>query len=133
MRIAQTFGAQSTVTGSDKLFLKRATDGSCVFLCRFAGTYLCSLQNMKPEACKIWPFKILSEPTYGEEKDATFDFMDRRLYIYADANCAGLRYGAPSWEFASVTLREFAAIALGACSAQRSSTRNASFDFSRRF
>jgi Fe-S-cluster containining protein len=133
MRIVQTFGAQSTVTGFDKLFLKRASDGTCVFLCRFAGTYLCSLQNMKPEACKIWPFKVLAEPKFGEAKDAAFDFAGKKLYVYADANCAGLHYGAPSWDFASVTLPEFAAIALGACGAQRSSTRDSSFSLGRRF
>jgi Fe-S-cluster containining protein len=133
LRIMQTFGAQSTVAGGERLFLKRAADGTCVFLCKLEGTYLCSLQNMKPEACKIWPFKILAEPKYDEAKDAAFNFAGRQLYVYADSNCAGLRYGTPSWDFASVTLREFAAIAMGACRAQKNSTRNASFDLDRRF
>jgi Fe-S-cluster containining protein len=133
INIAQRFGAQYTVTGLDKLLLKRGYDGSCVFLCRFAGTYLCSLQSMKPEACKIWPFKILSEPKYGEAKDAAFDYAGKHLFVYADANCAGLRYGAPSREFTSVTLKEFADIALGICRTQRSSTRNGAIGVPRRF
>jgi Fe-S-cluster containining protein len=75
------------------LFLKRLEDGSCSFLCNFAGNYLCGLQDMKPNACKIWPFKVLADPKYGEPTQAAFDFKGEELFIYADSNCGGLRYG----------------------------------------
>jgi hypothetical protein len=48
---------------------------------------------MKPEACKLWPFKVLSEPKYGEPNQAAFDYMGNKLYVYADTMCSGLRYG----------------------------------------
>lgn len=85
---------------------------------------LCGLQNMKPNACKIWPFKVLAEPKHGEPNQATFDYAGKRLYIYADNNCNGLKYGNPTWEFSKMTLEEFAGIALGIYTVQRNSTRN---------
>ncbi len=126
LTITQRFGAQTTIASLDKLFLKRLDDGSCPFLCNFSGTYLCSLQNMKPNACKVWPFKVLEEPKLGEPKQAAFDFAGNKLYIYADRSCCGLKYGTPTWEFSSLTLKEFASIALGICDLQHNSTRNSS-------
>lgn len=124
LNVTRTFGVQTTVTGFDKLFIKRVDDGSCVFLCRFLGNYLCGLQEMKPNACKIWPFKVLTEPKYGAATQAAFDFAGKRLYIYADFNCCGLVYGTPTWEFSKLTLKEFAGIALGVSNPQHDSTRN---------
>ncbi len=133
VQILQAFGAQATVAGRDKLFIKRVNDGSCTFLCHFNGNYLCALQNMKPNACKIWPFKVLSEPKFGDPNLAAFDFAGKKLFIYADSNCGGLRYGNPSWEFSTLTLREFAGIALGICGRQSSTTGNISGLGLRRF
>jgi Fe-S-cluster containining protein len=125
LRISNTFGSEATAIGFDKLFIKRTIDGSCAFLCRLStGDHFCRLQSMKPNACKIWPFKILVEPKYGEPRQAVFDYLGKRLYVYADSNCNGLKYGSPSWEFSKSTLKEFASIALGACPSQRESTRN---------
>ncbi len=122
LQIAQNFGSQATVAGGDKLFIKRVDDGRCTFLCQFNGTYLCALQGMKPNACKIWPFKVLSEPRYGDPNLAALDFAGKKLYIYADSSCTGLRYGSPCWEFSTLTVKEFAGIALGICGRQNSST-----------
>ncbi len=126
LTLVQTFGPQTTFTGADKFFIKRLGDGSCTFLCNFKGNQLCSLQQMKPNACKIWPFKVLSEPKYGEPNQAVFTFGGKKLFIYADANCCGLRYGNPTWEFSSVTLKEFAKLAMGLQREQYSSTRRVS-------
>jgi Fe-S-cluster containining protein len=124
LRIAQTFGSQTTIMALDKFFIKRFDDGTCSFLCRWGNNYLCGLQNMKPNACKVWPFKVLAEPQYGQAKEAAFDYAEKHLYIYVDTNCNGLRYGEPTWEFSNLTLKEFAAIALGTCNTQRDSTRH---------
>ncbi|MGF3522332.1 MAG: hypothetical protein ACQXXJ_04455, partial [Candidatus Bathyarchaeia archaeon] len=120
------FGAEKTVIGLNKFFIKRIGDGSCAFLCNLAGTYLCGLQNMKPVACKLWPFKILAEPKYGNPNQAAFNHRGKKLFIYADTMCQGLRYGAPCWEFTSLVLPEFADLALGNCRTQRNTTRAAS-------
>lgn len=80
---------------------------------------------MKPEACKIWPFKVLAEPKYGEPNQAVFNYMGTKLYIYADAMCNGLRYGTPRWDFRYTTIKEFAELALGIRQLQYKTTRGA--------
>ena len=125
LRLTKTFGSETTVAGLDRFYIKRCSDGSCAFLCSNSHQYFCALQNMKPEACKIWPFKILAEPKYGEEKHAAFDYMGHRLYVYADTMCSGLRYGVPTWEFRYTTVKEFAELALGLRQVQYKTTRTA--------
>jgi Fe-S-cluster containining protein len=122
LRIIRTFGVATTVAGLDKLYIKRVSDGSCTFLCHFANGYYCGLQHMKPDACKLWPFKVLSEPKYGQADRAVYGFDGRRLYVYADTLCSGLRYGSPTWEFGSSTLREFVELALGLRQVQSKTT-----------
>jgi Fe-S-cluster containining protein len=123
LNLTKTFGSETTVTGLDRFYIKRASDGSCAFLCNNSHNYSCGLQIMKPEACKIWPFKVLSEPKYGEEKLAAFDYMGKRLYVYVDTMCNGVHYGSPSWEFRYSTVKEFAELALGVRRVQHKSTR----------
>jgi len=127
LHIVKTCGVEKTVAGLDRLYIKRADDGSCAFLCRFANTYFCGLQHMKPRACKLWPFKVLTEPKYGQASQALFDYGGKRLFIYADSMCSGLRYGTPTWEFNFVTLREFVELAVGTREVQCKTTSNLSF------
>jgi Fe-S-cluster containining protein len=124
LNLTKTFGSETTLAGLNGFYIKRGSDGSCAFLCNNAHNYFCGLQNMKPEACKIWPFKVLAEPKYGEAKLAAFDYRGARLYIYGDNMCSGLRYGAPSWEFRYNTVPEFAELALGVREVQYKTTRN---------
>jgi hypothetical protein len=125
------------VAGLDRFYIKRGSDGSCAFLCNKSYNYFCGLQNglqnMKPEACKIWPFKVLADPKYGEEKQAAFDYMGHHLYVYADTMCSGLRYGAPTWDFRYTTVKEFAELALGLRQMQYKTTRaiNSSVQYGR--
>ena len=123
LKIAKTFGSETTITGLNRFFIKRQSDGACAFLCRNTHNYFCGLQVMKPEACKIWPFKVLAEPKYGEPNQAAYEYMGNRLYVYADGMCCGLRYGSPTWEFSRTTIKEFAEIALGLNESQHKTTR----------
>ncbi len=127
LSLVKTFGAETTVAGLDKFFIKRADNGACAFLCRLAGTYFCGLQRMKPAACKLWPFKILAEPKYGQANQAAFSYQGKRLFIYADSMCSGLRYGAPTWEFNFSTLKEFVELALGIRQMQAKTTSDLNF------
>jgi Fe-S-cluster containining protein len=128
LNIVKSFGAETTVAGLDKMFIKRCSDGSCSFLCNSPDRYYCGLQKMKPEACKIWPFKVLSEPKYGQPNQAAFDYGKLRLYVYVDTMCSGLRYGDPTWDFRNGTVREFTEIALGIRNIQLKSTRNGTLE-----
>jgi hypothetical protein len=78
---------------------------------------------MKPEACKIWPFKVLSEPKYGEPNQAAYDYLGVRLFVYGDSMCSGLRLGMPTWDFRYITVKEFAELALGVRHIQNKTTR----------
>ncbi len=68
---------------------------------------------MKPDACKIWSFKVLAEPKYGEAKHAEYHLGDQPFYIYVDTMCSGVRYGEPTWEFKNGAIKEFSQLALG--------------------
>jgi Fe-S-cluster containining protein len=124
IRLTKTFGSETTVADLDHFYIKRASDGTCAFLCNNSRNYFCGLQGMKPEACKIWPFKILTSPKYGEEKQAAFNYLGNNLYVYADTMCNGLRYGTPTWEFRYTTIKEFAELALGLRQVQYKTTRS---------
>jgi Fe-S-cluster containining protein len=121
--IANTYGIEKTASGVDKLYINRRNDGSCVFLCSFANAHFCGLQQMKPRACQIWPFKVLDSPKYGWSREAAFDFGKMlRVYIYVDSMCNGVRYGVPSFTFVNQTLREFVEIAVGLRKVQMKTT-----------
>ena len=127
LKIVKVYDVEKTVAGLDKLYLKRACDGSCSFLYHFGKNCYCGLQHMKPAACKLWPFKILPTPKYGHANEAVFNYPTRKLFIYADSMCAGLRYGSPTWSFQFSTLREFTEIAFGTRWGQLRTTGNMSF------
>ena len=82
---------------------------------------------MKPKACKLWPFKVLSKPKFGYANEAVYYYGGDKLFIYADSMCSGLRYGKPTREFTNYTLKEFVEIALGRCSDQSKTTANIRF------
>ncbi len=127
LKIVKNYGVEQTSSGLDKLFIKRRNDGSCAFLCQLSDIYLCGLQHMKPKACKLWPFKILSKPKFGYTNEAAYDYGKNRLFVYADYACSGLRFGNPSWEFANRTLKEFIEIAMGVCIEQYKTTADMTF------
>jgi len=62
LKIVKNYGVDKTVSGLNKLFIKRRNDGSCVFLCKLSNTHFCGLQFMKPKACKLWP-KFSTNPS----------------------------------------------------------------------
>ncbi len=127
LKIVKNYGAGKTASGIDKLFIKRRNDGSCAFLYRFSNVYLCGLQYMKPKACKLWPFKVLSKPKYGHANEAVYYYGGGRFFLYADSSCSGLMYGTPTEEFASHTLKEFVEIAFGLRNSQIKTTANIGF------
>ncbi len=123
LRLTRTFGADTTVVGLNRFYIKRHSDGTCAFLCSRQRNYACALQHSKPAACKIWPFKVLGEPKYGEAEQATFDYMGHKLYVYVDTMCSGVRLGTPSWDLRYVVVKEFVELALGIRDVQYKSTR----------
>lgn len=113
MRIVKAYGFGVTEPGINKFYLRRRSDGSCVFLYKLYDMGFCGLQHMKPKACKLWPFKVLDRPKYGRPNEAFYKYGDRKFFIYADPSCMGIRWGSPTQEFAYGTVTEVVEIALG--------------------
>lgn len=109
--IIKNYGVEHTVSGLDKLYICRRNDGSCSFLNNNSNVSFCGLQFMKPRACKIWPFKVLSKPQHGYPSESLYVYRGKQLFLYADPMCRGLRLGKPTFEFANFTLAEFVEIA----------------------
>jgi Fe-S-cluster containining protein len=120
--IVKSFGVEYTASSIDKLLLRRRPDGSCPFLYQTPTTSFCALQHAKPQACRLWPFKVLNLPKYGKPDEAAYYYGQRKLFVYVDLACLGLQYGAPTKEFAQSTLPEFVENAFGARRRQFKST-----------
>jgi len=128
LKIVKNYGVEHTASGLDKLFLSRRSDGSCAFLGWNSGAYLCQLQHMKPRACQLWPFKVLSRPDFGYPNEALYSYGENRVYVYADPMCNGLKFGQPSLEFNNFTLKEFVELAAGIRNQQVKTTSKLRFN-----
>ncbi len=122
VNIVKNYGIETTIPSISKLFLGKNDDGTCYFLTRNEDTFFCSLQFMKPLACKIWPFKIFDKPKFGNPDKALFQYRNNNFYIYVDPACKGLNWGIPSPEYKYRTLPEFIDVAVGLCKQQFHST-----------
>ena len=111
--IIKNFGAGFTAAGVSQLFLGKRPDGSCKFLYKTPRASFCSLQRSKPQACKLWPFKVLDRPKYGKARNASYQYGHHRIYIYADTACRGLSFGSPTYVFTHSVVPEFIEIAFG--------------------
>jgi Fe-S-cluster containining protein len=129
LRLTQTYGQGAAVTDFSRFYIKRHSNGDCAFLCSKSLKYYCGLQATKPEACKIWPFKVTAEPKYGDEELAAFNYNGHELYVYVDNMCNGVRYGKPTWEFQNQTIKEFVEIALCTREFQHHATGRAGFEW----
>ncbi len=122
LSIVKNFGVEYTAPDISNFFLKRRPDGSCIFLAKNPTTCFCSLQYTKPQACRLWPFKILDKSRYGKSNEAVYRYSDQKLFVYIDSACNGLRYGVPTQEFIYTVVPEFIEIAMGVRFTQFKST-----------
>jgi len=122
LSIVKNFGVEYTAPSVSTFSLRKRTDGSCVFLYKLPEASFCSLQNAKPQACRLWPFKVLDKPKYGKPNDAVYNYGNRKLFIYVDSACTGVRFGVPTQEFAFSVIPEFVEIAFGVRRRQFKST-----------
>jgi len=113
VNIVRTYGLGATESSLNRFFLGKKIDGTCLFLNRIGSMPYCTLQSTKPRACKIWPFKVLSEPKYGGATEASYDYANDHIYVYVDTFCSGVRWGTPSRRLISKVLPEFLDIVLG--------------------
>jgi Fe-S-cluster containining protein len=133
LRIVKNYGVEHTTSGLDKLYIRRRSDGACTFLESSPYASMCTLQNAKPRACQLWPFKVLMKPQYGFGKEAAFQIGENSVFVYADTMCNGLTLGLPTLDFANHTVREFVEIAACFSNRQLKTTSNISLRPVRQF
>jgi Fe-S-cluster containining protein len=127
INLLQTYGVGVTQPGVNKFYLGKKGDGTCLFLYKFFDAWLCGLQDAKPKACKLWPFKILSKPDFGRPNEAVYKYGDRNFFVYVDPSCVGIRWGKPTPEFTYRILTELVEIATGIREKQYYSTSRISY------
>jgi len=81
VNLIRTYGVGVTQPGVNKFYLGKKGDGTCIFLYKPFDTWLCGLQGMKPKACKLWPFKILSRPKFGRPNEAVYKYRDKNFLL----------------------------------------------------
>ncbi len=127
VNLIRLYGVQVTRLSMSRFYLGKKGDGACLFLHRFPDAWLCGLQNMKPKACKLWPFKISLRPKFGRPNEAIYKHKDRYLFVYVDPACPGIRWGNPTQEFTYGILTELVEIATGIREKQYYSTSRRSY------
>lgn len=113
LSLVRTYGVGTTTASLNKFYIKKKSNGTCIFLYKSYGRWLCGLQHMKPLACKLWPFKILDRPKYGRPSEAFYKYRGKKLFVYIDPFCPEITWGTPSRGFAYNVVPEFIELALG--------------------
>jgi len=121
-RVANLYGHQVVELGLGKVYLKHGPDDRCIFQHSSQGRWVCGLQAIKPLACKLFPFRVYSQPVYKRGDSSVYRFRGRAFYVYLDPNCPGIVPGRPSERFLLHTLPEIAEIGMGLRWKQRYTT-----------
>ena len=111
--LTHIYGYRIATQNIEGLFINKTLDGWCPFLYRTIGGCLCTLQQNKPLACRLWPFRISDHPRYGFKEEANFNHRGGTFYVYAIPYCRGIKYGTPTEHFVKNVLPEFVDLRLG--------------------
>ncbi|MCX8176620.1 MAG: YkgJ family cysteine cluster protein [Candidatus Bathyarchaeota archaeon] len=111
LKITGRFGPEYTEFNVSGFYLKCNPNG-CVFRFKLGDKHLCLIQDIKPKACKLWPFKVYKKPLYGFVNESTFTYGGENLHVYLDTKCKGIVYGKPSEELTKKIIPEFIEIML---------------------
>jgi len=113
-KVAQIYGTGVLEFGLGKVYLKNNRGNRCVFQRPTApDRWICSLQGIKPMACKLFPFRIHSKPVYKRGDTSGFQYGRRNFYVYMDPDCRGVEIGKPSPRFRDGILPEIVQIGIG--------------------
>lgn len=121
-RVASLYGHGVVEFGLGKVYLKLGRGNRCVFQHPSQGRWVCSLQAMKPLACKLFPFRIQSNPVYKRGDTSAYSYHGKTFYVYLDPACGGIKVGRPSPRFLHEILPEVIQIGMGQRFKQRYTT-----------
>ncbi|MFQ6053411.1 MAG: YkgJ family cysteine cluster protein [Candidatus Bathyarchaeia archaeon] len=122
VRVANQYGYGVVEFGLGKVYLKHSLGDRCIFQHPSQGRWICALQAIKPLACKLFPFRVYSQPVYKRGDMSGYRYRDRTIYVYLDLNCPGIELGRPSERFLHRVLPEAVAIGSGVRWKQRYTT-----------
>lgn len=115
-RILHAFGDWAIEFKLAKAYIRKpSTRSRCIFQYKMRDKWLCLLQemDMKPVACKLWPFIPLTKPKYGRSREAAFEHSGERFFVYVDPRCPGIVLGTPSSYLIQKVLPEVIELRLG--------------------
>ncbi len=121
-RILSRYGQGVVEVGLGKVYLRHGFEDRCIFQQPIMGRWACAIQSIKPLACKLFPFRVLSRPIYGRGDGSEYRYRGRSFYIYLDSNCEGIIVGRPSERFYGQVLPEVLELGLGMRWKQRLTT-----------
>jgi Fe-S-cluster containining protein len=122
VKVANSFGSDKLEYGVGKVYIKVRPDRRCFFHAASSGRWICTLQGIKPIACKLFPFRIQKEPIYKRGDNSQIKIFGKTYHIYLDPVCRGIEYGRPSQRFLGKVVPEIVTIGLGVAQKQRYST-----------
>jgi len=86
---------ESTVERTNGKFVLRKISDKCIF----QNGNLCSIQEVKPRNCKLWPFIVFKKPLNKRTaKLAEYEYNNEIFYVYIDTFCKGINAGNKSIE-----------------------------------
>ena len=121
-RVANRYGHSVVEFGLGKVYLKQGLGDRCIFQHSSQGRWVCELQAIKPLACKLFPFRVYSQPVYKRGDRSECSYRGRTLHVYLDTSCPGIAPGRPSERFLRKVLPEVVAIGTGLMWKQRYTT-----------
>lgn len=122
VRVTNMYGHGVLDLGMGKAYLKHGPGERCIFQHSSLGRWVCALQTVKPLACKLFPFRVQSQPVYKRGDRSDYRVHNRTFYVYLDPNCPGIISGKPSERFLTKTLPEVVGIGMGMVWKQRYTT-----------
>ncbi|MBS7658612.1 MAG: YkgJ family cysteine cluster protein [Candidatus Bathyarchaeia archaeon] len=96
VEITSIFGKNVIELDLGKAYLrKNPLTKRCIFQKLKNKKWICGIQEIKPLACKLWPFIILTKSKQKND-EALFNYKGENFYIYVDKRCPNVKTGKPT-------------------------------------
>ncbi len=122
VRVTNTYGPDKVEYGLGKVYLRVGPNRRCIFQRPTMSRWICTLQGMKPLACRIFPFRLHKNPIYKRGDNSLISFNGEKYHLYLDPVCKGVIHGKPSERFVNMVIPEILKTGIGIAQKQKYST-----------